>query len=122
MALIHLYIVYLEMVLWDTSCGDKPFGLKLDFATASKKLAANQELYKGFLAAGLMEPVAVWRRVPGEGVLPVLRRDCRVLWLSDCQLQDPLYLDRVGGTGAGSTLDWLVAKTTSAPKEQPRGG
>ncbi|WP_395449602.1 DUF1304 domain-containing protein [Aminobacter sp. UC22_36] len=53
-ALIHLYIVYLEMVLWDTPRGHKAFGLKPDFATASKTLAANQGLYNGFLAAGLI--------------------------------------------------------------------
>lgn len=53
-ALIHLYIVYLEMVLWDTPSGHKAFGLKPDFAKASKVLAANQGLYNGFLAAGLI--------------------------------------------------------------------
>ncbi|KQU72925.1 hypothetical protein ASC75_04460 [Aminobacter sp. DSM 101952] len=53
-ALIHLYIVYLEMVLWDTPRGHKAFGLKPDFATASKVLAANQGLYNGFLVAGLI--------------------------------------------------------------------
>jgi len=53
-ALIHLYIVYLEMVLWDTPRGHKAFNLKPDFANASKVLAANQGLYNGFLAAGLI--------------------------------------------------------------------
>ena len=52
-ALIHVYIVYLEMVLWDTPRGHKAFGLTPDFARASKVLAANQGLYNGFLAAGL---------------------------------------------------------------------
>ncbi|RJT41118.1 DUF1304 domain-containing protein [Mesorhizobium waimense] len=53
-ALIHCYIVYLEMVLWDTPRGHKAFGLTADFAKASKVLAANQGLYNGFLAAGLI--------------------------------------------------------------------
>ncbi len=53
-ALIHCYIVYLEMVLWDTPRGRKAFGLTPEFATASKVLAANQGLYNGFLAAGLI--------------------------------------------------------------------
>ena len=53
-ALIHAYIVYLEMVLWDTPRGHKAFGLTPEFATASKVLAANQGLYNGFLAAGLV--------------------------------------------------------------------
>ncbi|MBE1204802.1 DUF1304 domain-containing protein [Aminobacter carboxidus] len=62
-ALIHLYIVYLEMVLWDTPRGHKAFGLKPDFATASKTLAANQGLYNGFLAAGLIW--GLWLGVAG---------------------------------------------------------
>jgi putative membrane protein len=53
-ALIHLYIVVLEMVLWDKPFGRKVFGNSAEFATASKVLAANQGLYNGFLAAGLI--------------------------------------------------------------------
>lgn len=53
-ALIHLYIVYLEMVAWDTPAGHRAFGLTPEFAAASKVLAANQGLYNGFLTAGLM--------------------------------------------------------------------
>lgn len=53
-ALIHVYIVYLEMVLWDTPTGRKTFGTTPEFAAASKVLAANQGLYNGFLAAGLV--------------------------------------------------------------------
>lgn len=52
--LIHLYIVVLEMVLWDKPFGRKVFGNSKEFATASKVLAANQGLYNGFLAAGLI--------------------------------------------------------------------
>ena len=53
-ALIHCYIVVLEMVLWDKPFGRKVFGNSAEFATASKVLAANQGLYNGFLAAGLI--------------------------------------------------------------------
>lgn len=53
-ALIHLYIVYLEMVAWDTPQGRKAFNLTPEFARRSKVLAANQGLYNGFLAAGLL--------------------------------------------------------------------
>ncbi len=52
--LIHLYIVVLEMVLWDKPFGRKVFGNSAEFATASKVLAANQGLYNCFLAAGLI--------------------------------------------------------------------
>ncbi len=53
-ALIHLYIVVLEMFLWDTPRGRKAFGTTAEFAGATKVLAANQGLYNGFLAAGLI--------------------------------------------------------------------
>ncbi|MDY0781283.1 DUF1304 domain-containing protein [Tenacibaculum sp. IB213877] len=54
-ALIHVYIMYLEMFLWNTPKGIKSFGLKTkEFAESTKVLAANQGLYNGFLAAGLI--------------------------------------------------------------------
>jgi putative membrane protein len=52
-ALIHVYILVLEMFLWDKPKGLKVFGQTQEAATASKVLAANQGLYNGFLAAGL---------------------------------------------------------------------
>ena len=52
-ALIHVYIVVLEMVLWDTPQGRKAFGTTAEFAAATRTLAANQGLYNGFLVAGL---------------------------------------------------------------------
>jgi putative membrane protein len=54
MALLHVYILVLEMFLWTTPRGRKAFGLTKEFAEASKTLAANQGLYNGFLAAGLV--------------------------------------------------------------------
>lgn len=51
--LIHVYIVLLEMLWWDTPRGRKAFGTTEEFAAATKTLAANQGLYNGFLAAGL---------------------------------------------------------------------
>jgi putative membrane protein len=53
-AALHLYFLVLEMFLWDTPTGRRTFGLDPEFATASKALAANQGLYNGFLAAGLI--------------------------------------------------------------------
>ena len=65
-ALIHLYIVVLEMFLWDTPRGRKAFGTTESFAKESKVLAANQGLYNGFLAAGL-----IWGIWLGEAGDPV---------------------------------------------------
>ena len=53
-ALLHLYFLVMEMFLWDKPAGMRAFGLKPDYAKASKVLAANQGLYNGFLAAGLV--------------------------------------------------------------------
>jgi putative membrane protein len=50
---IHVYILVLEMFLWDKPAGLRAFGQTQEAATASKVLAANQGLYNGFLAAGL---------------------------------------------------------------------
>ena len=54
MALLHVYILVLEMFLWTSKRGRKAFGTTAEFAEASKVLAANQGLYNGFLAAGLV--------------------------------------------------------------------
>ncbi len=51
--LIHVYIVILEMVMWEKPAGRKAFCLTPEFARATRVLAANQGLYNGFLVAGL---------------------------------------------------------------------
>lgn len=53
-ALLHVYFLALEMFLWDKPLGLKTFGQSLEQARATKVLAANQGLYNGFLAAGLL--------------------------------------------------------------------
>lgn len=65
-ALLHLYILVLEMFYWDKPLGMKAFGLTPASAAASKTLAANQGLYNGFLAAGLL-----WGLFLGDGGLGV---------------------------------------------------
>lgn len=53
-AIIHFYILVLEMFLWDTRRGQKAFNLTPEFSKATKTLGANQGLYNGFLGAGLV--------------------------------------------------------------------
>jgi len=53
-AFLHIYFMFLEMFMWTKPKGLKAFGLTKEFAEASKVLAANQGLYNGFLAAGLI--------------------------------------------------------------------
>lgn len=53
-AIEHLYILVLEMFLWTKPAGLRAFGLTPEFAEQTAVLAANQGLYNGFLAAGLI--------------------------------------------------------------------
>lgn len=53
-ALEHFYFLYLEMFLWTRPKGLKVFRQSLEKAQASQALAANQGLYNGFLAVGLL--------------------------------------------------------------------
>ncbi len=53
-ALLHVWFMVLEMFLWTKPNGRRTFGLTPDRAEITKSLAANQGLYNGFLAAGLI--------------------------------------------------------------------
>jgi putative membrane protein len=53
-AALHLVFLVLEMFLWTKPAGRRIFGLTPELAEATAKLAANQGLYNGFLAAGLI--------------------------------------------------------------------
>jgi putative membrane protein len=52
--LFHIWILVLEMFLWTKPTGRKTFMTSKEEAETSKVLAANQGLYNGFLAAGLL--------------------------------------------------------------------
>ena len=65
-AIEHLYILVLEMFLWTKPAGLKAFGLTPELAEQTAALAANQGLYNGFLAAGLL-----WSLVRKEDGFPV---------------------------------------------------
>ncbi|MDB5548663.1 MAG: hypothetical protein JWP21_2110 [Tardiphaga sp.] len=66
-AALHLYFLVLEMFLWTKPQGLKTFGNTLEKARDSAVLAANQGLYNGFLAAGLIwglvhpDPTMAWQ-------------------------------------------------------------
>jgi putative membrane protein len=59
-ALIHAYILVLEMFLWTSPTGRRAFGTTPEFAEQTRALGMNQGLYNGFLAAGL-----IWGLVAG---------------------------------------------------------
>ena len=62
-ALLHIGFLTIEMFLWDKPTGRGVFHTTEEFATQSKTLAANQGLYNGFLAAGL-----IWGLFAGDAV------------------------------------------------------
>ena len=89
-AVIHLYILWLEMFAWTTR-GPQTFrSLRPELFEPTKMMAANQGLYNGFLAAGLVWSLlitdAAWHRnvasfflgcvavAGGYGALTVSRR------------------------------------------------
>jgi putative membrane protein len=91
-ALLHLYFLVLEMFFWDKPLGRRTFGLTPEFAAASKSLAANQGLYNGFLAAGLVW--GIWLGAAGgpvkvfflgcvivAGVFGALTVSRKILWV-----------------------------------------
>ena len=65
-AALHVYILVLEMFLWQAPRTRAVFGTSAEFAAQTKDLAANQGLYNGFLAAGLVW--ALWLGAEGRGV------------------------------------------------------
>ena len=65
-ALLHVYFLVLEMFLWDKPIGLKVFGQTKEQAFATRVLAANQGLYNGFLAAGLLWGVLLGQS--GQGI------------------------------------------------------
>jgi hypothetical protein len=96
-ALLHLWFLVLEMFLWTRPLGRKVFRLTPERAEQSKVLAANQGLYNGFLAAGLVWAV-IGARSGRRAVLPRLRGGGGRVWRVD---GEPPYLLRAVLTRAG---------------------
>ena len=69
-AVLHAYFLVLEMFLWATPFGAKTFQRPLAEMEQTKPLAANQGLYNGFLAAGLVWAIA-WPDHPARVFLLV---------------------------------------------------
>ena len=61
-AIEHIGILVLEMFFWNHPVGQRVFGMSAEVSAASATLAANQGLYNGFLAAGLLWGLSTDRR------------------------------------------------------------
>ena len=68
-AALHLYFLILEMFLWTTPFGRRTFAMTADFAQSTRTLAANQGLYNGFLAGGLLWGLVAYGVHGGRPVL-----------------------------------------------------
>jgi putative membrane protein len=70
-AIEHIGFLILEMFLWTHPIGLKVFAQKPDVAESSKVLAANQGLYNGFLAVGL-----IWGLISADWSVKVFFTAC----------------------------------------------
>src|SRR5438270_3938204 len=98
-ALEHIYFLVLEMFLWEKPRTRAVFGMSAEQAAQSKVLAANQGLYNGFLAAGL-----IWSLLAPAGYAMQL-----ALFFLACVLVAGLY----GGATANKRI-WLVQALPAA--------
>ena len=73
-AVLHLGFLALEMFFWDHPFGRKRFKMTPEYSKASASLAANQGLYNGFLAAGL-----VWGWIANDFLIKVFFVVCVVI-------------------------------------------
>ena len=91
-ALLHVGFLVLEMFLWTTPFAIERFGMTASYAEQSRVLAANQGLYNGFLAAGLL-----WGLLSG-------RRDVKAFFLA-CVIVAGVY----GGLTAKMSILYVQA-------------
>ena len=68
-AALHVYFLVLEMFLWRTPIGLRTFRMSKEAADSSAVLAANQGLYNGFLAAGLLWALVAYGVAGGRPIL-----------------------------------------------------
>ena len=73
-ALLHIGFLVLEMFFWDHPFGRKRFHMTPEYSKASASLAANQGLYNGFLAAGL-----IWGLLTGNVPVKIFFLICVVI-------------------------------------------
>jgi uncharacterized membrane protein len=111
-AALHLYFLVLEMFLWTKPIGLKTFKQSQQKADDSAVLAANQGLYNGFLAAGLIwglaHPVA-GTAFSDQGVLLVVRHRRRALWRLLGERENYSDPGSTGAGGAHTSVDGIGA-------------
>ncbi len=71
-AILHGYFMILEMFLWKTPYGLRVFQMTPEKAETTAVLAANQGLYNGFLAIGIVACLVKWGVAESQGRAPLL--------------------------------------------------
>jgi putative membrane protein len=104
-ALLHIYILVLEMFLWGKPAGLRAFGQTPQAASASRVLAANQGLYNGLLAAGLFW--GLWLGADGTAI--------KIFFLG-CVLVAGLF----GAATASPKILFVQARTVNRRKDNLR--
>ncbi len=95
-ALAHIGFLALEMFLWEKPLGLKIFRQTAEQAATTRVLAANQGLYNGFLAAGLL-----WGLIPS-----VHANDVKIFFLC-CVI--------IAGIYGGVTISRRIMAVQAAP-------
>ena len=116
-ALLHLYFLVLEMFLWTRPIGLKVFRQSIEKAEQSKVLAANQGLYNGFLAAGLLYGVAT-----GSRQFCLFFLACVVVAgiYGAATVNRRIFLRAGLAGGAGDRSSAALTASANHPRDQPR--
>mgnify|MGYP000318388406 FL=1 len=104
-ALIHFYFLYLEMFAWEAPRTRKVFGMTADLAVQTRVMAANQGLYNGFIALGLLIGL-----ITGNPSMVVYLLCCVVVagvYALYCGIRSALYVQSVPALLA-LVLTWLT--------------
>ena len=127
-AALHVYILVLEMFLWRTPRGLRSFGMTQEVADSSAKLAANQGLYNGFLAAGLLWGLFAYGVVNGRPILTFFLLCVIVAGVyGGATVNRRITLIQSAPAAIALILVWLSQRTTTTelpgrPSAAPRSG
>ncbi|MBJ7515162.1 MAG: DUF1304 domain-containing protein [Stenotrophomonas sp.] len=105
-AALHVYFLVLEMFLWTRPLGLKTFRNTLEKAQATRVLAANQGLYNGFLAAGILVGLARYFEITIFSLVCVVVAGCYGAWTVNRRI---FYIQAVPALLALAAI-WLAGR------------
>jgi putative membrane protein len=105
-AALHVYFLVLEMFLWTRPLGLKTFRNTLEKAQATRVLAANQGLYNGFLAAGILVGLGRYFEITIFSLVCVVVAGCYGAWTVNRRI---FYIQAVPALLALAAI-WLAGR------------